>query len=375
MRIVACVAASGLFLMACSGSPSAATPTPSPRPTAAVATSPVPSLAACQPASSYGLLLAGGNVEMIDTCGKVAAKQAVAPSSVQHCKSAAQAVLEPPVSATRDRVYFRDGDQKIRFFTLDGNTGDGTTVPGGPTTVSSFSVSPDDQRIAVFVEDLSPNATINERFYVEDLNGGGHHTELYSTSSASDVTGYTLWLMGWHEGQLVVAVMPACTNSPANLSPVEWHVVDSSTGNRIAAITATCANGLPGLLSLWPSPAGVACMNFYLTSLYDWTAKETLAFYSGINDNDAQTGISPSGARYFLSSLTYKSRCGGPPFTCVYDLHPFSELPRPLVGNAACLWIDEDHLLAADAVIDIRSLAGNRQLTSGVCAGRYPGGL
>jgi hypothetical protein len=50
------------------------------------------------------------------------------------------AVLAPPVSASNSKVYFRDGDTKIRFLTSDGNVGDATTVPGGATTVSFFSV-------------------------------------------------------------------------------------------------------------------------------------------------------------------------------------------------------------------------------------------
>jgi hypothetical protein len=53
-------------------------------------------------------------------------------------------------------------------------------------------------------------------------------------------------------------------------------------------------------------------------------------------------------------------------------------------GHTACAWIDEDHLLALDAVIQFPAeTPANKQVTatvkplaaSGVCAGRFPGGL
>ena len=59
---------------------------------------------------------------------------------------------------------------------------------------------------------------------------------------------------------------------------------------------------------------------------------------------------------------------------------PYATVP----GHAACLWIDEDHLLAQDAVIQFSAeTPGNVMVTtsvvpladSGVCAGRFPGGL
>jgi hypothetical protein len=53
-------------------------------------------------------------------------------------------------------------------------------------------------------------------------------------------------------------------------------------------------------------------------------------------------------------------------------------------GHSACLWIDEAHLLAPDAVIQFPAeTPGNVQVSAtatplaqaGVCAGRFPGGL
>src|SRR5260370_4581276 len=148
---------------------------------------------------------------------------AMAPSSVQLCSTAHDGAVQPPaVSATTDEVYFRDGDTKIREVVPPGGAADVTTVPGGPTTVSFFSVSPDDLRIAVLVEDLSGATSIGLRLYVEDLRGGTHHSDIYTATTPKGKTGSTLWPMGWHQGNLVLAVVPACTFEPARLAPSEW---------------------------------------------------------------------------------------------------------------------------------------------------------
>jgi hypothetical protein len=55
-----------------------------------------------------------------------------------------------------------------------------------------------------------------------------------------------------------------------------------------------------------------------------------------------------------------------------------------VAGHSACLWIDEDHLLAPDAVIGFPSTTPGQGVVaatvtalpaSGQCAGRFPGGL
>src|SRR5207302_39412 len=60
----------------------------------------------CTPTSSYGLLIAAGALQAINTCGKVAASVMVAPSSTRLCSpGGANVNLAPPVSATSDRIY------------------------------------------------------------------------------------------------------------------------------------------------------------------------------------------------------------------------------------------------------------------------------
>jgi len=337
--------------------------------------------------SAYGLLIgpplstaslprtalqpSAGILEIINTCGTVVMSTPIGASSVQDCGSGLgngriPASLQVPVSASADRVYFRDGDTRIRWLTPDGTTGDTTTVPGGPTTISFFSVSPDDQRIAVLVEDFSSPSALSERLYVEDLNGGGHHVDIYSTSQIRGGDGTTLWPMGWHQGKLVLAVIPNCGWALWTIAPREWHVVDPSTGNRLAAITSTCADGVTGTLSYWPSPAGVMCTDNNV-SLYDWTGKQT-AGYAGFGNPGFQSELSPSGLAWFASG-----NGRGADESYVQWLGGYEDLR----WYAACSWIDDTHLLAPGAVI--AQAPYNDIIVSlpaaGICAGSFPGGL
>ncbi len=314
---------------------------------------------------------------MITPSGTIAAKAAVAAPSVHTCGQGTGTVLQPPVSATSDKVFFRDGDTKIRYLTPDGQTGDATTVPGGASKVSFFSVSPDDLRIAVLVEDLSPATTISLSLYVEDLNGGSNHSVIYTNTAPKLKNGNTLWLMGWHQGELVLAVYPPCTFEPAGITPTEWHVSNATTAVRIATIRSTNCT-----LSAFPSPAGVGCIGPQgATTLYDWTGKVARTVPDTQGGPYSLAGVSPAGQSVFLAT---GAGVGAPstPSTRIVQLSPgpFSTVQ----GHAACGWIDEDHLLAPNAVIQFPAgTAGNVQVAakvtalaaSGVCAGRFPGDL
>jgi hypothetical protein len=386
MRTRFLVVATTVIALSCSGGsgPTASkSPSPSAAPSASPAASPTPDLSG----SSYGLYLAGTRLDMIDTNAQTAASAPVAPPSVRSCGAGMGAVLQPPVSATADKVFFRYGDAKIRSLVLPaagsprlGQIEDVTTVPGGPSQVSFFSVSPDGKRIAVVVEDLSPAATINIRLYVEDLRGGGHHADIYTTSTPKK-GGSTLWPMGWHRGNLVLAVIAACTppNGAVRIGPTEWHVSTATKGARLVTISPRGC-----VLSLWPSPAGVACVNSttHVAYLYDWTGK--LKRSVPTHDSDIQSSLSPSGR-----SILFSNRAGIGALPTDLLPHDASETSRalgagnaetPIPSNIACLWIDEDHILGPQHVIGFPSglatlLAGEPTIPSGVCAGRFPGGL
>lgn len=325
--------------------------------------------------TSYGLLLTAGTLEMITPSGTIAAHAKVAAPSVRTCGYGTVAVLQPPVSASDTKVYYRDGDTKIKFLTPEGQTGNVTTVPGSATKVSFFSVSPDDQRIAVLVEDLSPANTIKLSLYVEDLSGHTNHAVIFAnTVPKLKGNGSTLWPMGWHNGMLVLAAFAPCTWEPAGSVPIEWHVSNAVTAVRVATIGKSCVP------SNWPSPAGVACLATAKleASRYDWSGNLTGS--ATVQNSEFQSGLSPSGRSIFLSP---GAGIGAPPPTTRIVVLGTGG-GSSVTGHNACLWIDEDHLLAPDAVIAFPSSTATTATVvstvtalpaSGECAGRFPGGL
>lgn len=234
-----------------------------------------------------------------------------------------------------------------------------TTVPGSTNVVSSFSVSPDDQRIAVLVQDLSAATTIAERLYVEDLRGGGHHSDIYTTTVQKGKDATTLWPMGWHNGQLVLGVWAACTFEQVPY-PSAWHVVDATTALRQASIgDATCIAGS------WPSKAGIACFipQTGQVRVYDWTGK----LVTTLQSQAGATNLSPSGDLLFAG-------VGGPaPATNIVSVNGRTQVAIP--GHIACGWIDDSHVLAFDAIISDPAGSISPLGHMGLCAGRFPGGL
>ena len=80
-------------------------------------------------------------------------------------------------------MYFPDGLTTLRFLAADGSTGIATSLPNlAGRARSIFAVSPDDKRIAVSVFDWSTRP-MKMRIYVEDLAGGGHTVEIFSSAS------------------------------------------------------------------------------------------------------------------------------------------------------------------------------------------------
>ncbi len=365
-----------LLTLSCGGSTGHS---PSPAASAGATASPSASPSGSPAVASYGLLLSAGTLEMITPAGTIAAHATVAAPSVHTCGQSTGAVLQPPVSASDNKVYYRDGNTKIKFLTPDGQTGNVTTVPGSATKISFFSVSPDDSRIAVMVEDLSPATTIKLSLYVEDLTGHTNHSVIFTSTVPKFKNATTLWPMGWHNGLLALAVWAPCTFEPAGLVPTSWHVANAATAVRVATIGKN--NCVP---SYWPSPAGVLCVDLAVGAgalgaayKYDW-AGNIGAQVPVQRDTDFQSGLSPSGQSYFL---TPGIGIGAPsPSTKIGPLA--SQQTALVAGHVACLWIDETHLLAPDAVISTATTAsGGVTATitalpaSGQCAGRFPGGL
>ena len=297
-------------------------------------------------------------VSLVGIEGRVVASQLASTPGAVNCANAAAAVVPTPVSTSDTRVYFMDAQGIVRFLAPNGDTGRATTVPIGAAQRSMFAVSPDDQRIAVVVDDFTSSGATT-RLYVEDLNGGGNHVDVFSESGA-----YTLWPTGWHgTNNLVVAKVPACTQGggPFSAGPQEFHVVDPRTALRRFTVGGpTCVIAGP------PSPAGAVCEDtaaLAQANVVSWTgttsrsltiAGPTLAY------------LSPNGSQVALV---------GSAGTVI------QESSRQFAGMQACGWIDDTHVFSGGdtqlqpRVGDVTSGNVVPIAAQGDCAGRIPGGL
>lgn len=340
--------------------------TPNTSPSAQARPSPSPSPVAVT--SSYGVLITFGNptytVSLVNVDGKVVASaQATIPTQVTCGANGNPAYVPYPVSTSNSRAYFVDAQGVVHFLAPTGETGRATTVPAGSSSRRSmFAVSPDDQRIAVVVDDFNSNGA-STKLYVEDLNGGGNRVDPYSQSGAN-----TLWPVGWHgTNNLVVAKVPACVQGGSTFAvaiPYELHVVDPTTAVR----RFTIGGGSDCTITGPPSQAGAVCENLnpqqWKGTVLSWTASPIRTFATG---GAYGAYISPQGKTVALVTVASDS-------TTFDDGHP------PLAFRT-CGWIDDTHLLSSgDAqrqprVVDVTNSATVVVAAEGFCAGRLPGGL
>lgn len=330
-------------------SPSAAGASPSPQPV----TGAYGVLYSSQAASSY-------TVSIVGVDGKVVASAQTSTPPLPTCANAAAAVVSPPLSASNSRVYFLDAQGGVHYLGVDGATGTATTVPAPTTTRRAmFSVSPDDSRIAVIVDDFNSSGA-STRLYVENLYGGGSHLDVYSESG-----GYTLWPIGWHgTNNLVVGKSPACTQGggPFCCGARELHVIDPATATRRFTLGDYSSCPITGT----PSPSGVVCENgtdFTQGKWLNWTGGtvKTLAL-----NGPAFAYVSPGGQFVaFVDNNGTSFTIGAP----------------TIAGMFACTWIDDNHVLSGgDAqhqprVATVTTSAMVPVAAQGDCAGRLPGGL
>jgi hypothetical protein len=249
-----------LLLSACTVTVSEGTPTPSP-PTVNVSPSPTQAPPSPQPSASPTrssvLAIVGGpkgtSVSLVASDGSVVATALVDPAPFLP-----NAVMSW-TSASRTRLYYLNAGSEVRYLAPDGTSGTATRIALGANEQAGFSVSPDDTKVAVAIFSYaSPPAqgpTIGAyagmRLYVEDLQGGGHHVDIFSSPTLAEFP------IGWTAGRLVLAVgEPTCCQA-LTLNPyaaTSYHVADPGTGNQLASL---CDNSTgPG----GPvEPIGVVC--------------------------------------------------------------------------------------------------------------------
>src|SRR5438445_6510962 len=266
--------------------PRAATVTPSPT-AASPQSSPSP------PSRSPFLAVVGGpknsSVSLVASDGTVVATAAVdlAPFRMHAMMSW--------TSASRTRVYYLNGGSEVRFLAPDGTTGTATRIALGAAEQAGFAVSPDDASLAVAVFSYTlasgPPASANYngmRLYVEDLHGGGHHVDIFSSTTVAEFP------IGWTGGRLILAVSHSacCRADPINpYDATSYHVVDPASGTRLASL-CDVGDGPEGPIE----PVGVACSKLEPDYLH-WDGSHFIPPAAVPNPSQYLNALSPDGTR------------------------------------------------------------------------------
>jgi hypothetical protein len=263
----------------CASTPSATLRPPSPTvqatPLATPATNPTPTPTTC-PAittSDAAVMLTDWvdsptyTVNLVNTDGCIVASATAHTWPGYAPPDATTETVTMPTSESATRVYFLDGDSTVRYLALDGSSGVAAELPGSVTGRVSFSVSPDNSRIAFSV--MSWGSTgFQEQSYVEDLGTGANRTELFTISDGPPGLGgggVAEEPIGWVNGDIVYGLLEALNQySPGPFPPPfeAYHIAKPSNGQRLASICAGSGNSWvfgSGIYTALPAATGVLC--------------------------------------------------------------------------------------------------------------------
>jgi len=272
----------------------------------------------------------------------------------------------PETSISAHRVYFLDGETSIKSLAGDWSVAAVRNIDAPPNSQVAFAVSPDDRRIAVSIITLAtaPAAdTLTDVMYVEDLAGGTNRVQLYSSTRLAE------WPVGWHAGNVVVAVgSPELGTYDNPYAATGYVLVDPSTGAKVASLD--CARGL--LVA-----AGTACATGWCPTVstcaggtlaaQGWDgSRTTFAVPPGpppriLMGNSRSPHLSPDGTR-LAAEVVVNADTNAIASTVLQ--HGELTVVRP--DRAPLGWLDADHLAVAsghevdflDLRRDIESLVG-----------------
>ncbi len=377
------------MLAACAPAPAALT-TPSP----ASATSPTPVAATALPSSAitptpsataadrprFAVLVTGVfdvqpipryELSIIDRDGNVVARASAATRPVRE-------IALPAVSVSRTRVYFIDGESQLRSLSVDGTQGPVRPLRVGPDEQAAVAVSPDDRRIAVTVLHWGPNRS-PPRAYVEDLDGGGNHRDLYVPA------GRVMWPMGWRGDQVVFGLdgrnygWPAGACPGCAYQPRGYMVFDPATGGLQAVI---CAYGEPADIVRNATPVGILCIEnrttfpYIVTTTFGWDGREVRSWITsdGRSHVPMRGVLSPNG-RTIANMGLFPDEPGG-----MYLIDDRGRRSSGLEGEPSG-WIGEDRVVFrpksdvnVSAIFDLATQRVIRIGVSGTMVATLPGG-
>jgi hypothetical protein len=301
-------------------------------------------------------LVTGGSqytISLVGVDGRVAATVKAAKRTL------APGVQVASVNTSGTRAYYLDGDSTLRFIKPDGGRGVATHFQLGPHQAAAFAVTPDDTRIAVSVLDFT-QYPVGTHLYVEDLAGGGHHADLFSSTSVME------WPAGWHAGRLVLALglnVPPQNLYEGFLRGHGYHVADAATATRIRSLCDGWDSFVPEV------KAGTVCQSGTDTRLVSWEGDVRQVPKTG--------SCSPAGPMSPDGSLIATLGCGGSTVGLMDDSGKLATLS--LKGEPGG-WIDPQHVLVksaagADLILDARDGKTQATRAQGFFAAALPGGL
>jgi hypothetical protein len=302
-------------------------------------------------------IIDGGSTYTINLVG-VDGRVAASATGRKRSQPAGILVQMPNVSASSSRLYYLDGDSSVMFLKPDGTSGAATTIAVDSKSTAAFAVSPDDSRIAVAV--ITYPYPAKTRIYVEDLIGGGHHIDLFSSTTVLE------WPVGWHQGHLVIAV--GINVAPQNAFDgfiygfSGYHVADAATGTRLATVCEGYVASVP------PVPAGTICAKYPNFVVSDWSGTTRPA--------PADQGCN-GGALSSDGSMI--ADCQGSPAVVTLVVPDGTQIATQYTGTPVG-WIDNTHLVlsASNAdlsIVDARAFTKTPIQAQGFFAGTIPGAL
>ena len=342
-----------------SHSPSRASSSPSAQSTASPSAGASPSSAPQPVAGAYGVLVSSQaastyTVSIVGTDGTVVASAQAGTPPLPSCANSGSAMVPLPVSTSNSGVYYEEAQGGVTFLAVDGSKRQSSSVPAATTSRRSmFAVSPDDQRIAVVVDDYNSSGA-STTLYVQNLDGAGR-VDIFSETGAR-----TLWPIGWHgTNNLVLAVVPACAQpGPLSGALLELHVVDPATATRRFTLGNS---GCPIMGAA--SPAGAICWDGTNSKVLNWTAAVVRTY--PVQGPELQL-LSPTGSHVALIDNVG---------TMIEDTG------KSIPNLFACTWVDDSHLLSGGdpqhqpRITDVSTGSQIPVPTQGDCGGRIPGGL
>ncbi len=332
--------------------------TPTFAPSSAPST-PAPTTAYTPPSGPPGLAVVSlgysGGLELLDGSGKVVASAAAPkprtafrdpPNTTEYGSSNSD--LMPYYSASKDRLYYLNGDSDIWVLAPGTKARLVKRLPVGHLQHAGFAVSPDDKTIAVAIIDYSVTPH-RLRVYTEDLaDSAGHRDVLTSTREYE-------WPIGFVGTDLVMAIGPASAQSgsyPYN-ALYGYDLLSPNGAHLRAFCTAPAGSSLPyGTMSGPVDPQGAVCTTTAGHAFESWTGK-TSALPDQACGGQVAVSYSPDRALLMCTNPPNPTTTMDQDTVATADGHELAHMQLGPGGYGPYEWVDDGHVVESGNLLDI----------------------